>query len=337
MRRDSYLKYCSSDLWAGDIPVTPNSFGFQFRGARIVRATITSLIEDKGMGSAEGTRLLFGGCSAGAIGAMNSLDAVAAMVPSTIRVQGLLDAAALVDIAPTGWGWSPDLVPLQQLISELVGVITPTFDYNCAAQYSGSEAWKCLFGQYRFPLLRTPFFANIPQFDDFEIMYDTDNLAPSTPAQYAFVNSFQPAILRLIDSLPAGTSVYSSTCLMHCLSGQSTFDAFTVNGISMSQAMSSWFFDGQQTRVISQCQGWQCTNACGATTTGLPCNIGDAGCSPLDLPTSVPDEPAPAGAPEVQGSQPWEDDQDTQSSDGVVKQQESSLNSGQQANLALLQ
>jgi hypothetical protein len=159
----------SSDLWAGDVGASDATFNFQFRGTRIVAAAIASLVADKGMGSAPGTRLLFGGCSAGAIGAMNNLDAVTRMVPPGVQVQGLLDAAALVDIDPTGWGWSPDLVPLQSMISQLVGVVAPIFDASCAARYSGAEAWKCLMGQYRMPLLQTPFFMNAPQYDDFEV------------------------------------------------------------------------------------------------------------------------------------------------------------------------
>ncbi len=148
------------------------------------------------------------------------------------------------------------------------------------------------------PLLQTPFFMNAPQYDDFEIMFETDNLAPSTPAQLAFVNSFQPAVLALIDSVPAGTGVYSSTCLMHCLSGQTTYDAVTVNGISMSSALNSWFFDGAETKVVSSCTGWDCVNACGVTYNGLPCNMGVQGCTALQLPTSLPGEPGPASAPQ---------------------------------------
>ena len=142
-----YVKYCTSDLWSGDTgPASDATFGYVFRGARVAAAVITALIEDKGMGQQPGTRLLFGGCSAGAIGAMNNLDAVAAMVPPTVRIQGFLDAAALVDIDPAGWPWSPDLLPLQSLVAAMVAAVQPTFDSECADRYQGTEAWKCLWG-----------------------------------------------------------------------------------------------------------------------------------------------------------------------------------------------
>ena len=316
-----YGKYCSSDLWSGDVPSSSATWDFAFRGARIARAIITSLVADYGMGSTPGERLLFGGCSAGAIGAMNNLDAVAAMAPAGMQVQGLLDAASLIDIRPSAWPFSNELLPLQTQIAALVTAIQPTFEPNCAARYTGAAAWKCLLGGYRMPLLTTPFFANMPQIDDFEIQYDSEcvlamddsscllhtngiralprsNLAPSTPAQYAFVATFQQKVLALIAALPAGTGVFSPTCLVHCLSGQESYQSLMVGNWSMSTALDAWYFNDEPVRVISPCLGWNCTSACGATNNGIPCNIGTGykatECYPLSLPTSSPDEPAPS-------------------------------------------
>jgi hypothetical protein len=291
-----YVKYCSSDLWAGDVAASTATWGYAFRGTRIVAATITSLVTTYGMGKTAGERLLFGGCSAGAIGAMNNLDAVAAQVPASMQVQGLLDAASLVDVRPAGWAFSNDVIPLQTLMAELVAAITPVFAPTCAARHNGAGAWKCLLGQYRMPLLETPFFANIPQIDDFELMYDSDNLAPITPAQLTFVGTFQTAVLALIAALPTGTGIFSPTCLVHCLSGQPSYQALKVNNVSMSEALDAWYFSGANVQVISACSGWACTAVCGATKSGVPCNAGTGyattQCFPLNLPNNLgPDEP----------------------------------------------
>ena len=164
------------------------------------------------------------------------------------------------------------------------------------------------------PLLSTSYFINAPQFDSaflapdislllcssltralfislpavFELMYDTDNHAPATPSQYAFVDEFQSGTQALIAALPAGTGVFSATCLAHCLSGQPTFTQFRVNGVSMSQALNSWYFDtgAEALQVVSACSGWQCTAACGVNTaTGQPCNGGTTDCVPVALTT----------------------------------------------------
>jgi len=291
-----YVKYCSSDLWMGDVAASDATFGFAFRGQRIANAVVAALVQKHGMSS--GARLLFGGCSAGAIGAMLNLDVIADSCAALgIEVRGLLDAAALVDIYPTGWPWSPDLTPLQTLMAQLVALLRPPLPEACVrAGLAGDATWKCFFSAYRMPLLATPFFANAVQFDDFELQYDTDNLGPSTPAQFAFVDSFQPAFLDLIAALPPGTGVYSPTCLVHCLSGQPTFADFLTNGVSMSAALSDWYFGDQPTSVVSPCQGFSCTSACGVNVHGLPCNLDGAGdsCQPVQLPTSEPNEPAPA-------------------------------------------
>lgn len=75
---------------------------------------IADLIQNKGLGSAP-AKLLFGGCSAGAIGAMNNLETVASLVPATVQVKGFLDGAGLLNMSPGAWTWSPELETLQQL------------------------------------------------------------------------------------------------------------------------------------------------------------------------------------------------------------------------------
>jgi hypothetical protein len=118
------------------------------------------------------------------------------------------------------------------------------------------------------------------------------SFAPATPAQLAFVEQFQTGTLQLIANLPAGTGVFSPTCLVHCLSGQPTFSDLTVAGTSFSNALSNWYFNGAQTQVVSSCTGWSCINQCGIVATGnpnagLPCNTGTQGCSPVQLATDA--------------------------------------------------
>lgn len=61
-----YVGYCSSDAWSGDIAAEDVPFGFAFRGQRNVEGTFQTLISEYDLGAARGTRVLFGGCSAGA-------------------------------------------------------------------------------------------------------------------------------------------------------------------------------------------------------------------------------------------------------------------------------
>jgi hypothetical protein len=238
-----------------------------------VAAVISSLMATDGMGSTPGHRLLLGGCSAGAIGAMNNLDAVAAMVPESMQVSGLFDGGALLDIRPAGYGWSNSLVPLQTQVADMVAVLQPTLAASCTAVYSGAASWKCLFGQYRLALVKTPFFAQVPQLDAYQLMYDTDNSEPTTPAQLAFVAAFQAKTQALLAALPAGTGVFSPTCLVDCLACGSSFSTIEINGQSLGTALNAWFFSSAPTQEVSACLGWPCTAACGVTSTGVPCSM----------------------------------------------------------------
>lgn len=302
-----YVKYCSSDLWMGDIGASTDTFGYNFRGYAIIMAVIQALVDNKGLGQAPGQRLLFGGCSAGAIGAMNALDSVAAAAPAGVKVQGLLDAAALVDVNPAdgGWSWSSQLTPLQTLFAEVAALVNPQLPPACETQFPG-EVWKCMWGSYRLPLVQTPAFINAPQYDSFEIDYDTDNYAPMTTTQTAFVNSFQTAVRTLISELPSTISVFSATCMVHCLSGQATFADLTVNGISMSTAVAEWFFQGESVHVVSACTGWACTNQCGLDPQGLACNIvaSDPTCKLYPAPEESASAPRGAANPTSSGAPP---------------------------------
>jgi hypothetical protein len=138
-------RYCTSDFWSGDAAASNATFGFNFRGSRVVSAVITDLLANKGMGATPGQRLLFGGCSAGAIGAMNNIDAVQALLPVGLDYRNLLDGAALLDIQPAGWPWSSDLETLQMLMADLASFSEPQFPAYCTTYFPGEE-WKCLIG-----------------------------------------------------------------------------------------------------------------------------------------------------------------------------------------------
>ena len=243
-------RYCSSDLWVGSAQASQATLNYAFQGHTIAMAAITDLVATQGMGSTPGARLLFGGCSAGAIGecgpaapvraracepgaepgvraregAMNNMDYVAELVASlapSVQVQGFLDAAALVDVYPAGngWSWGADDEPLQTMIAAMYAMVDPVVPPACASLYSGVDAWKCIFPAYRMPMLATPLFVTWAQFDSFQLGLLMDNYVPETAGQLAFAEKYQQAVLAAIATLPPGTGIFSTTCFVHCLTG----------------------------------------------------------------------------------------------------------------------
>lgn len=141
-----YIGYCSSDAWSGDADPSPYTFDFAFKGQRIIEGTLSTIALQAGFGSLPHTRLLFGGCSAGARGAMFNLDYVAAMVPEGVSVMGFLDSSMWVDLDPISGN---SAVPL---VNETVAVLqlansTGRLGPLCVEAYPDPhDQWHCLFG-----------------------------------------------------------------------------------------------------------------------------------------------------------------------------------------------
>ena len=166
------MRGARAQLWVGNSTASENPIGWEFQGHAIVMAAITDLVTIKGMGSTPGDRMLFGGCSAGAIGAMNNLDYVTELVGGLapdLPVKGFIDAAALVDIYPTdnGWSWGPYNEALQTMQQEMIAFVNPVVpqDACAAAGFTGTDLWKCIWPSYRMPMLKTPLFVTWSQFD----------------------------------------------------------------------------------------------------------------------------------------------------------------------------
>lgn len=296
----AYVRSCSADLWLGDLPASSYPGGVEARGHRIVLAVLASLVADQGLGNTSGASLLWGGCEGGAIGALASLEEIAAALPG-VSVSGFFDSGLLVDIRPTGWAWSDSLIPLQTLVGALVFGLQPALATSCyALSYIGQAAWKCFFPSYRLPLItKVPFFVHAPQFPEEAILYDTGRLEPVTPPQLAFVATYQQAVLNLIAALPPGSGVFSPSCLLTCLSASTAWAAVGVDDVTIGTALEGWFVGASQ-HFVADCTGWPCTAACGVTAAGAACMMvplahSDPPCSALALPTSSSEEQPPSG------------------------------------------
>lgn len=267
-----YLSYCSSDAWVGDVPASPATYNFAFRGQRIIAATFADLIARWGLdGSAN---VLFGGCSAGARGAMFNLDYVQAMLPAGATVKGLLDSALWLDLAPI----DSAEVSLQTQTQDVYSLVNPSARIPAACQemYPGPEGWKCLYGQYRLPFVQTSYYINAAQFDSFQMVYDLGGNAPSSMGQVAFADQFQMATRAALQpAVAGGQAVFSSTCLVHCLTDDTAYftgyAAYEALGSTIAAALTAWYFDNQTPVDIGQCTGYPCVQQCpnGATIEDL--------------------------------------------------------------------
>jgi hypothetical protein len=154
----------------GDAGLESNSWGFVFRGQRILEAifaelragvavttssllhfanhTHTTVTSTQTYALTAASRVLFGGCSAGARGAMFNLDYVQQMMPDGAPpVVGFLDSPLWVDVQPA----EASIMPLENETQAVFALVNATARLSdaCAAAYPGAEGWKCLYGQVR--------------------------------------------------------------------------------------------------------------------------------------------------------------------------------------------
>lgn len=164
------LAYCTSDGYMGDVASSDITWGWSFRGQRIVLQFIRELIEKRGM-NGNSTVLLAGG-SAGARGMMVTIDLlIEKYLPSGMKVAAWLDSPYYVDVAPLNTSVNPNSFPGFQYQEKqkydymnTKGIISP----ECANAYAGEE-WKCQFGQFRMPFVKSPYFLIASQDDKYQV------------------------------------------------------------------------------------------------------------------------------------------------------------------------
>jgi len=243
-----YLRQCSSDAWMGDIGKNQSVGQVHWRGARIVRATLRHLVVDRGLAEAE--LLVFGGASAGARGAMVHLDTLKkfGLVPLKLPVLGLLDSPYYIEMPSF-----QNLTTAKNNYNLQTQLVAKNMHNEAILRGGGAcnlaEAWKCGFGQYRVPLLKTPFLLIDSQYDAYGIAtYEglahwigTQHCYPEPQgAHYSFAGAFAGRVYVGLTTLPQvvrkTSGLYSTTCNQHAESEHGVFGKQKMSGISMADA-----------------------------------------------------------------------------------------------------
>ena len=244
------LGYCSSDGYMGDVGASKNSWGWHFRGQELVFAMIRDLILNHGLSSS--STIVFSGGSAGARGVMVLIDVlVADYFPKGAKVVGFLDSPYYVDVpsySPLYKGFQyEESMKFKHMNTK--NIISP----ECAASFPDvSDLWKCQFGQYRMPFVKTSYLLITSQYDSYQLEMDTQTAPPYTKSASDYVTKFGSTIHNNLISLrdqklkesessngaPAVYAFYSWTCYNHDVSASSEFDTTAVDeGVTQKDAL----------------------------------------------------------------------------------------------------
>jgi hypothetical protein len=280
-----FIKYCSGDLFSGAQKApSPASWGLQFSGHEIVRATLHTLIADHALASAD--LIVWSGDSAGGMGCMLSLDFVADLVhkhnPDT-RVLGAPIAGYYFSNDQPYNGTSPAAVKyipwtfaaLQQYYTTWSAVVPA----RCR-KATPAAPWKCLIGVAILPTLATPVFIMEAQTDRVvmplhdglpHVWYDkvhpvcrnTVADCPESVLKYMsrWRQQMMTALIGSAEKLPSTVGFFHPSCLVHT---EFKWEGPFLSGMNYLQAFGLWAFRreaSQTVRLYDTC-GVMCNPSC---------------------------------------------------------------------------
>lgn len=272
----AFVKSCSNDAFMGDrSPSQPVSepfelrdpeLGWHFRGRRIVEAVFQDLRRHTGLGTQLGDRVIFGGCSAGARGALVSIDRIASSesIVGKAGVIGLLDSGLWVPISPKTTSMDWDSFGHQMRAALTLANASALISDPCRAKYPGMESWKCLMAAYRLPFIRTPYFLIHSQYDQFALsmnIWGHWSFQPVGPVDMEWANSYRQLVVRYLPHPTNGSGivVYSPACYFHCVITKPSFWTTTADGVKLSDLLSRWLGAPDMSgRIWEKCEAFDC-------------------------------------------------------------------------------
>eukprot|EP00416_Gambierdiscus_australes_P024054 CAMPEP_0171075066 /NCGR_PEP_ID=MMETSP0766_2-20121228/12548_1 /TAXON_ID=439317 /ORGANISM="Gambierdiscus australes, Strain CAWD 149" /LENGTH=406 /DNA_ID=CAMNT_0011531901 /DNA_START=17 /DNA_END=1238 /DNA_ORIENTATION=+ len=266
-----FVPQCSSDAHMGN----GESFGMQFRGAKIVEAVFKDLVR-LGLGRDRHDLVLFGGESAGARGAMVNLDYVTGFLGErerTVDVVGFLDSPLWIDMPPKPGSRFAGFRRQSRNVLKHANV-TRLGDI-CPGLYPQSQRFKCIMGQYRLPHMRTPYFIVASQYDSFQLGLNLGHPFPVGQEDEEYAERFRNSTRRSLSSIAmmamqnnSHVGVYSSACYVHarswCQHGLISDTAGATNRTVADELMvylSRALSPGVQI-VTENCKGLGCAQGC---------------------------------------------------------------------------
>jgi hypothetical protein len=268
-----YVPYCTSDGWIGSTVTNENECNFFFNGKDVVTAVIEEAVSTLDLGSTTNTKVMYGGCSAGARGALFNIDRVETLlntlVPGKVsKFGGLLDSCLWVDIPQLNTS-KQESFQNQTAAVVILANATASIPDDCASKYPDA-LWKCLFGEYRLPFVKSDYFLHSYQYDLFQLQGDTGVVVPNvTPEELAYDETFRAKTLLTanedtINPNVPGTAALLPACFKHCNTQTSTFSSLMTNGVSLEMAVSSWFYESKSVPqyITESCKGFNCGADC---------------------------------------------------------------------------
>jgi len=268
-----FVPYCTSDAHMGNA----SAMGYQFRGHVVVQAVLRDLVGRRGLGSNSNRDVLvFGGGSAGARGAMVHLDYVGEMLgdaASQVDVVGFLDSNYWVDVELYNGSSFVGFPHITKSVYSFANI--QHLGLTCIGAYP-EEQWRCIFGEYRMPHVRTPYFMVASQYDTYQLNNLLKHSPPYPEEALPYAESLAARTVSSLGELQArsnNNAIFSWACSNHAVSmSHSGFDQLTCSdpenypaAATMDQAFAQFLnsvSDNPPLQWIDWCRGVNCGSGC---------------------------------------------------------------------------
>ena len=279
-----YVPYCSSDGHMGYKYPSQQTGNWTFMGQEIIISVLSDINKKYKFGDNSNDILVFSGCSAGGRGAMVNLD----YIPTILKdlkinidkknIIGILDSPLWIDIPPINNSIVPVAVQTQK-VYKFANVSGRVNGCKCGEIYNdkNNDGWKCLFGEFKLPLLELPHVINAAQYDAWQLGWDEDNIQPWTynnkQIEYAdnpFRLNMRNVILNNITN-----NILSTSCFHHCVTEEMEYWNITIFNVkqSFSTVVKTFITNYNTHNIVNKWVG-NCTN-------GIDCGLG---CNPENTP-----------------------------------------------------
>jgi hypothetical protein len=151
----------------------------------------------------------------------------------------------------------------------------------CKAIYPDpADSWKCIFGQYAVPFIKSDFFLHAYQYDLFQLSSDTKVPVPNkTPQQLAYCEMFRNATRAdfaadvVKPNGPGKNAGLLPACYKHCNTEGSSFSTLATNGVTLQDAVAAWWGAAGASSaagaaaavpqyIVEDCTGFSCGTDC---------------------------------------------------------------------------
>lgn len=223
-----YLKYCSSDQWAGNNGQSPATHGWHFRGKSIFKAAIEDLQNIKGsVGLSYAEEVLLTGSSAGGAGLKYNIDHLVGMLAG-IPIKGVLDssyASGIQDVLP------PNTAKDAYVLAGRIAAWNPVLDASCMAAFNDKPT--CMSAPNDLSHIETPTFVYVDQHDSLAV----EKYAGDAQLIAAHAKNVRDALALLPGAFSTRSGYHTA------LHASKRFFQTKVNNKNYATVLANWVFD----------------------------------------------------------------------------------------------